>query len=159
VKNRAYHFQSIWNIDCSQDQVWQILTATPFSWSQWWPQLKQINTLTEHKNMAGSKFMCTWQAIGYKIIGNIEVLSAKKPDEIVLKFQSGSDIVGRVHCQLSGTTERTRIMFTLDVTSIKTWMNTLNSVLKPIFLYNHNRIMHSGEQGLQNFMTLQSKYH
>jgi hypothetical protein len=148
------------HIDCSQDKVWQIFTATPFSWSQWWPQLKQINTLSdsERKNMVGSTFMCTWQALGYKIIGNIAVISSKKPDDIVLKFQSGSDIIGQAHCQLSGNSERSKIVIELVVTTTKKWMNMFEPVLKPIFLYNHNRIMHSGERGLQNFVKQQSKH-
>ncbi len=40
------------------------------------------------------------------------------------------------------------IQYNWDVFTTKKWMNYLSFLLEPVFIYNHNVVMHWGERGL-----------
>ena len=131
--------------------VWGALSAKPFNWSQWWPELKNEHDIVMTKDLEGSTFSCDWQApIGYKLRTDIvidEVINLKK-----VRLKSTGDLSGTVTCMLTIEGDSTRIDIDWQVVTNKRWMNFLSPILRPIFIMSHHAVMHRGEKGLIKYL-------
>lgn len=60
------------------------------------------------------------------------------------------DLQGNGSCRLSfvSATGHTRVEFNWDVQTCKPWMNWFTILTRPVFAWNHARVMRLGEQGL-----------
>lgn len=132
--------------------MWQALTATPFSWAEWWPELIELGHVDLHADMVGTRFSCTWRAsAGYKLHCDFIITGITYPTQV--QFRSSGDLVGTASWSFSGSRRHTEIHIDWQVVTTKWWMNRLAIILKPIFIYNHNRLMSSGERGLESFLS------
>jgi hypothetical protein len=152
VKYRTYRFQSNWEIKASKEKVWHIFTATPFSWAEWWPQIKNINNVVEKSSLKGSSFNCTWQALGYRLESNIVIRDAIHYEKIIMEFKSDGDLHGAALCKFHEKDGITQVYFDLQVKTTKKWMNYFEPILRPLFIVNHHHIMNSGKRGLRNYL-------
>ena len=135
--------------------VWQVLTATPFSWEKWWPQLDDLRTLDVHDDYVGTRFSCVWRApTGYKLRCVFETLAATYPSR--MSFGATGDLIGTASWsyrqQQSGATI---VDIIWEVETTKWWMNLFAPLLKPVFTRSHDQVMASGEHGLNAYLAEQ----
>ncbi len=130
--------------------MWQTLSATPFSWPEWWPELQNVHNVKLVDGITGSAFSCTWKARGYTLRSDITVRESHFPDSIIMC--STGDLVGTANCNIKEIKGSTIIKMDWQVQTTKAWMNLLAPVLKPLFTSNHHRVMNSGERGIQRYM-------
>lgn len=155
MSNKHYSFQSTWTIDAPPKEVWRVLTATPFSWPDWWPELNDVHDMKLAPNLAGSSFSCTWKApIGYRlksdiIIGDIVYLES-------VTIHAHGDLLGTVICRIHDEDGKTRLEIDWQVVTTKPWMNRLTFLLRPLFVWSHHAVMRSGEHGLRNYIKSRS---
>jgi hypothetical protein len=148
---RCYSFQSAWDIDAPRIEVWQALAATPFSWQDWWPELKDVRDTRITADLKGTSFSCSWQApIGYRlrtdiILSDIEYLKT-------VTLQTDGDLIGTVTCHIKETAGRTHVDIDWQVDTTKAWMNRLAPLLKFFFIASHHAVMRSGERGLRRHL-------
>lgn len=148
---RRYSFQSVWNIDAPRTQVWQALTATPFSWEDWWPQLKDVHDMNITSGLEGTSFSCSWQApIGYRLKTDVTITKVDHLSTVIL--EASGDLIGTVTCDIKEIDGRTHVDIDWQVDTTKTWMNNLSPVLRPFFVWSHHAVMRSGEQGLRRYL-------
>ena len=141
---------SDWIIPAPRQKVWQVLTATPFSWAAWWPELTKLQTLHVSNTTIGTRFTCVWLASGYRLFCDFTVTAATAPSHI--SFAATGDLAGLAEWQFTQVGDNTQIHIVWDVVTTKWWMNLFGFVLKPIFNHNHNRLMASGQHGLVTFV-------
>jgi hypothetical protein len=152
VSNRSsYTFRSVWNLEASKQEVWKALTAQPFSWDAWWPQLRDVHDVKYAKDLNGARFSCIWRSpAGYRLKSDVLIGEAIPAKQVTL--HTDGDLRGRVHCHLSEDNGRTRINIKWEVETTRAWMNHLTFALRPIFVWNHHAVMRSGERGLQHHL-------
>jgi hypothetical protein len=151
VKAASYKFHSTWQLPATRSEVWQTLTAEPFSWQDWWPELSKVRNMKIAKGLSGSSFSCSWRApLGYRLGSDIKIGKIVKPDSVTL--HSDGDLRGTVTCQLIEKDSQTRIEIEWRVETAKAWMNYLTPLLRPIFVYSHHAVMRSGERGLRDYL-------
>jgi hypothetical protein len=151
VRKRDYAFNSEWVIPAPRKKVWQVLTATPFSWEQWWPQLTKLHVTKITPEYIGTTFNCTFRATsGYRLHATFRVTVSTEPSHIT--FESTGDLLGTADWQFTETDGLTHIDIVWKVSTTKWWMNSFGPLLRPLFVSNHNVLMNSGEEGLRNFI-------
>jgi hypothetical protein len=150
MQNSHYQFRSVWKIEASRKEVWQTLAANPFSWPDWWPELKNVHNVNLKKELTGSSFNCDWKAKGYKLKTNVRVSKLHYLEDVTL--QANGDLTGTALCTISEVDGKTHIEIVMRATTNKRWMNLLSPILRPIFAYNHHLVMRRGERGLQNYL-------
>ncbi len=154
--NRRYSFQSVWDIDQPPEKVWQVLTATPFSPPEWWPQLNDVHFLKRTPNLEGTVFTCTWQApIGYRLRSHITLGPVEYLQRAML--YSEGDLLGTVTCLIRDKGDATHVDIDWQVETTKAWMNRLSFLLRPLFIWGHHAVMRSGERGLRRYMQGKNK--
>ena len=131
--------------------VWGALSAKPFNWSKWWPELKNEHNIVMTDDLVGSSFSCDWQApIGYKLRTDIVIDQVIKLKKVSLK--SSGDLDGTVTCILTIQGDSTRIDIDWQVDTTKAWMNKLSPFLRPLFILSHHAVMRRGEKGLIEYL-------
>lgn len=132
--------------------MWHALTAMPFSWASWWPELTNLRAIETHPDMIGTRFSCTWRApSGYRLHCDFTITGITPHQQIVL--DSSGDLVGTSVWKLSDQAGATNIAIDWQAQTTKRWMNLLSFLLKPAFVYNHDAIMRSGERGLRRYLS------
>jgi len=66
----------------------------------------------------------------------------------LITFDAKGDLKGKGSCKLIKKDNGTVIQFHWDVDTHKPWMSFVSILFKPIFVWNHSRVMKSGEQSL-----------
>ncbi len=151
ASKRRYCFQSVWNLEAPRSKVWQVLTATPFSWEDWWPQLKDVHNMQVTPGLQGTCFSCAWQApIGYRL--RTDVIISQVDQLETVNLDTTGDLIGTVICRLSELDDHTRIDIDWQVDTTQPWMNHLTPLLRPFFIWSHHAVMRSGERGLQRYL-------
>jgi hypothetical protein len=155
VKQRRYHFVSEWEIVASPETVWQTVTATPFSWDQWWPELVALRTIETTPSIINTRFSTTFRArTGYQLGINFTVTEVEDLHRVV--FKADGDLAGIASWEMMPHDTGTHIRVDWRVVTTKPWMNLFATFLKPIFTNNHAAVMRSGEIGLNRFLKLNS---
>jgi hypothetical protein len=151
MKQPRYSFQSQWNIGAPRAQVWRALSAKPFSWQDWWPELGDVHDMKLTKHLSGTTFSCRWRSpSGYHLRSDVSIGEVLPQRQVTL--HSAGDLRGTVTCRLGETAGSTRIDIDWQVETTKAWMRYLALLLRPLFIYNHHAVMRSGERGLQQYV-------
>ena len=152
MKARLYSFHSSWKLAAAPNKVWQTVTATPFSWESWWPELTDLHVIKTDPAYVGTAFACTWRAkSGYKLHATFIITAADAPHSI--SFRSEGDLVGVSTWTFSEQHGATDIAISWEAHTTKAWMNFFGPLLKPLFISNHDAIMASGQRGLNAYLT------
>jgi hypothetical protein len=105
--------------------------------------------------MRATKRCClTYPAsLPYNLIPNLGVTQIQAHHLVV---EVKGDLQGDGNCRFSSIpdTAHTRIEFKWNVQACKPWMNWFITLTRPIFIWNHARVMRLGEQGLIRYFNL-----
>lgn len=143
------HFllKTTWLIPAPIGSVWHCLIHTE-SWPSWWKYVESVEEL-EPGSPKGihNKRKYRWRTcLPYCL--HLELLVTElNPNKSATVSVSG-DLSGTGHCELSITPDFTRVEFHWQVRTSKTWMSWIGSLARPVFEWNHARVMKQGEQGL-----------
>lgn len=120
-------------------------------WMRWWDGLEEVRADKQEIKL-GQTFHCTWRsASGYRL--RIKLTITKHHAGQYIAFTSEGDLIGKGDFTLSSTTSGiTGITITWRVHTAKRWMNALSPLLRPLFIYNHNRLMAAGQKGLVKYV-------
>jgi Polyketide cyclase / dehydrase and lipid transport len=150
MTERQYFFQSSWLIPAGPTTVWQAMTDQPFSWDEWWPELRDLSIIKAAPGLSGTVFSCSWQApVGYRL--RTEVRIGKVVRHHIVTLHTAGDLQGTVTCRLSADGNNTRIDIDWQVVTKRRWMNLSALLLRPLFIRAHHAVMRSGEQGLCSY--------
>ncbi|MBS0461381.1 MAG: SRPBCC family protein [Proteobacteria bacterium] len=147
------HFDLVshWRIHAPVDRVWEALT-NPAAWPHWWPYVRAVHTLREGgADGVGTLRRIDWATrLPYRIVIEVESIECVRHRRLR----------GRAHGQLDGEGVwllRDEPGFT-DVTYVwrvrlqRRWMRWLSPLLAPMFRWNHDGVMRSGEAGLRRYL-------
>ena len=142
-----YQFSTIWRVEASVQEVWDIL-CHPDLWPEWWESLVQIVELKKGDVRGiGALHRYTWKgALPYHITFDIHVLTIQPLS--LLEGEASGEVVGRGVWSLSDHGQETIVRYDWDIRTNPRWMNLLAPLAGPVFRWNHHQVMRDGANGL-----------
>jgi hypothetical protein len=149
-----YSFISVWRVGAPREHVWSALTATDYT--LWWPNVVANRILTPDLQGVGVRLE---RVVRGRLPYNLRYVTTTTyidpPSE--LAYTSESDLHGNGRMALEDENSGTRITFHWNVETTGFWMNLLTPFLRPLFAWNHHRVMAAGERGLQTWLLRDTK--
>ena len=149
-----FHLVSTWALAASQKEVWDVLAA-PERWPDWWPTVKRVELLDPgDANGIGAVRRLTWStALPYDI--KFETTTVKVEPMVLIEGRAKGELDGIGRWTLTPTADGCLARYDWIVTVTKPWMVRLAFLLRPVFAWNHNKVMESGRQGLVAYLARQ----
>jgi hypothetical protein len=132
----AYRFLTTWLFDAPREPVWDVIYDAAH-WPEWWPG---------DDRGEGALWRSPWRSIlPYTLDFDFAIETVERP----------SLLVGRARGELAGTgTWRvyesplgTASTWEWQVGTTREWMNAAGPFARPVFAWNHHRIMRWGGEG------------
>lgn len=144
-----YHFLSEFRFRGDRDRLWDPLVDVE-RWPAWWSWLKRIEVLrpATGPDGLGSSIRSTVRApAGYGLVYITEVVHVDRPRRIDLT--SSGDLIGVGRFLLAGEAgDVASLSFAWLVSTPKRWMSAAAPVARPMFTWNHDRMMKTFGEGL-----------
>lgn len=151
-----FRFQTLWSLDASIDQVWCALTS-PAEWPRWWPGCLIVEPLdTEARHGLGTRYRFYWEgSLPYRLVIEMRI-TALEAQRLMVGCVDGP-LAGSAQWTLWEEANATRVAFELAVSGRKPWMRYVAPAARPLFRWNHERLMADGERGLRPWLDSQRR--
>lgn len=144
-----YHFLSEYRLRGDPERIWAALIDVD-SWPTWWTWLKRVDVLREPSgdDGLGGIYRNTVRApAGYGFVYETELTDVDHLHRI--DVTSRGDIVGRGRFLLAPAPDGAlNVSFAWLVETPKRWMTVIAPVARPVFTWNHDRMMTAFGTGL-----------
>jgi hypothetical protein len=147
-----------WLIPASVAEVWGCLVATE-NWPSWWEYVAMVDeTATGNSLGINNVRRYLWRTcLPYDLAIDLRVTQMHPYRSITAEVTG--DLIGSGDCAITYRENEaaTELIFTWNVSLAKSWMKLLGGVARPVFVWNHERVMKSGEEGLIRHLTAHSE--
>lgn len=135
-----------WTFDAPIERVWALIERTD-DWPGWWPAVRAVSCLREgDERGVGAVRRLTWRtALPYSLSFDVEVTQVEPLAFIEGRARGELDGVGQWMFQPAG--ERTHVRYDWRVDVTKAWMRAMAPLLRPVFAWNHGKVMAWGADG------------
>lgn len=146
-----YAFTTYWHIEAPIEAVWEAIHATR-DWPRWWPYVQQVTTLAEGEpGGVGTLQRQMWRtALPYSFVFDARTVTVERPRR--LAAETVGELTGYGCWELTEDGPVTIVRYDWNVRTTKGWMNALAPVARPIFAWNHRRVMDAGGDGLARWL-------
>ena len=136
---------SRWRLDESPAAVWQLL-ADAGTWPTWWPGVRRARRAVS--SPVGDVADLRWHsALPYAVRLRLEVREAERPHR--LDSQVLGDLQGLATWLLDPAEGGgVHLTYRWEVWLERRWMRLLSVLLRPVFEWNHFRVMRAAARGL-----------
>ncbi|ANE46931.1 hypothetical protein SY83_12320 [Paenibacillus swuensis] len=147
---RQYTFVTEWTFETEIEQVWELLCNAGFS--EGWEGLSMRQSAKGmNKDGSGDEYEAVVKTkLPYTLSFTSTVTRKLKPH--VLEITVSGELEGRGVCNLSQNGNFTHIRYLWEVDTTKRWMRWLAPVLKPAFVWNHDKVMHDGARTVSRLL-------
>lgn len=149
----AFFLTTVWTIPAPIEKVWLCLLDTE-NWCNWWHYVVKVEE-TEIGDLSGlnNSRRYLWRTcLPYSLMLNLRVTELHAYQ--LVSVEVTGDLYGQGCCRLFPVMHSiTQIEFNWNVSTCKPWMNHFSWLLRPIFTWNHARVMQNGEQSLIRYLT------
>ena len=141
-----YSFVTHWQLKAPLQEVWDALYNS-MECPQWW---RGVYSVTEiQKNNAegiNGKRKYTWKSfLPYSLSFTLQLTEIEPLKR--LKGIASGELEGTGEWFFSERNGIVHVQYNWDVVTHKKWMNKFSFLLRPIFSFNHNVVMHWGGKG------------
>lgn len=154
-----FSLTTTWLIPAPIEAVWSCLIDTE-TWPTWWKYVEAVEETTsgEASGLNNIRKYHWRTCLPYYLILDLRV-TCIQPKYLVSVEVSG-DLRGDGCCRLSFQPgkSQTQVVFYWNVQTCKPWMNWFPRLTRPIFIWNHERVMKQGEQDLIRHLAIQTDY-
>lgn len=153
-----YRFNTVWSFAEPVDAVWHVL-GNPAAWPRWWPGCVIVESLSGPATQCvGSCYRFHWQGpLPYCLVIRICITGLEPRRRMT--GQVDGPIAGIAEWRLWEEGEQTKVGCEFAVSGSKSWMGYLAPLARPLFRWNHERLMAGGEQGLRRWLARQGARH
>lgn len=151
-----YSFITAWKLEAPLDKVWDVIYHSE-KWSEWWDSVSDVIELKKgDESGLGSIKKYKWKTpLGYTLSFDVETTKVEPPTCLEGIAKGELNGIGKWH--LSGNDIHTNVIYHWDVHTTKSWMNYLTPIARPIFRWNHDRVMDKGYSGLCRLLNYSSE--
>ena len=143
----SYTFLTRWHVAAPVERVWAELTR-PEEWPAWWSALKRVELLAPGDAAGvGARRRFSWRGrLPYTLTFEMTTTCVDAMD--VIEGVAEGELRGRGTWRLRPDGDGTSVEYTWEVEATRWWMRLLDPVARPLFAWNHDQVMRSGEVGL-----------
>lgn len=148
VSARAdFSLTTTWRFDAPLQQVWSAIEDAG-NWPAWWPYVTGVTLLEAGDGTGlGSARRFHWRtALPYTLSFDARVVALRAP--FAIDAQVSGDLTGMGRWRLFRAAGMTLARYYWDVSASKPWMRRLAPLARPLFEWNHRRVMQAGHKGL-----------
>lgn len=147
-KMLKYHFVTEWRFKAAADRVWAAIRDVE-SMPLWWPGVKKAQI------RGGDKALKVGTSINCRVAGllgglNFTLVVAEIEPGKKLLLKSSGDLEGSGLWTLEMQGDQTLTRFCWEVTTTGRLMNLVGLLLRPLLVWNHNRVMAAGYKKLKS---------
>ena len=142
-----YQFATFWRINSPLPAVWDLIYHSEH-WPEWWRGLESVVELDKgDENGLGNLRRYTWKgALPYRL--TFDIRTTRIQLQVLIEGVSSGDLDGTGIWRFSREGDLTVVRYDWRVQTAKRWMNALVPVARPLFRWNHDKIMEWGRKGL-----------
>lgn len=142
-----YSFVSRWKTPAPITDVWAVVHDS-LCWPQWWPDFTSVHEITpgNSRGVGSIRRYTIRSPFGYALQFNLHVDDVKEYH--MIQGRASGDLEGAGRWLLRDDGGATIIECHWDVCTTRPWMNMLAFILRPIFIYNHRKVMEHGAEHL-----------
>ena len=129
------------------EEVWNIIYNS-LKWPQWWKGVKSVVEIQKNDaNGINGIRKYTWgRYLPYEL--NFTMRLTENQPLKKLKGEAFGELEGTGEWFFTEHNGVVHVRYNWDIVTNKKWMNTFAFLLKPVFKFNHNIVMHWGGKGL-----------
>ena len=124
------------------------------TWPSWWKYVVAVEEMAAGDSSGINNVRrYYWRTcLPYSLMLNLRVTEIQVQQLVAVEVKG--DLQGNGRCRLSSmpVADHTRLEFFWDVETCKPWMNWFTRLTRPVFVWNHSRVMRCGEQGLIRYL-------
>jgi len=142
-----YRFLTAWCLAAPRDDVFAALHDSE-RWPEWWRGVERVEKLEDgDEEGRGSLGRYTWRSVlPYRLGFDMRITVVERPHR--MEGEAVGELSGTGRWRLYEEAGTTAVLYEWDVETTRAWMNLLAPVARPIFKWNHDRVMRRGGEGL-----------
>lgn len=143
-----YHFITRWKVQAPVAEVWAEIN-NPEAWPSWWPYVRSVSLIQAgDENGVGSIRRFEWSsALPYSLAFDLQTTVVEKFKR--LEGEASGELEGTGIWIFEEEEDWTFVRYDWIVKTNKWWMNLLAWLLRPLFAWNHDKVMEAGRKGLE----------
>lgn len=147
-----YQFITNWKFNAPLEQVWQEIRCMD-KWSIWWKYVEKVELLMQgDDDDINSIRRITWKtALPYSLTFDTELVKMEKYRR--MEGRAFGELQGKGIWTFFHENGITFVRYDWQVNTTKAWMNLLAPIARPIFAWNHDKVMNAGFEGLEKRLT------
>ncbi len=151
VTVNRYKFRTAWHLEAPVETVWDAIVNTQME-PRWWPFIEAVSELVPgDASGVGSTRRYVWRTkLPYKLSFDITVARVERP--VLLEGVASGEVEGIARWEFESQGATTIIRHYWSVRLAKRWMNFLAPLARPVFAWNHGKVMKAGGEGLARFL-------
>ena len=143
----AYRFVTQWRVDAPVALVWPLLDD-PETWPHWWHGCEGVTRLAPTGAPSPvRRYRLRWRGPLPRQLDMTVTIIDEQPRRRLAGVVSG-ELVGTAIWSMEGRPDHTLVGFDLAVDGARAWMRYLAPFTRPLFHWNHQRLMEQGRLGL-----------
>jgi uncharacterized protein YndB with AHSA1/START domain len=142
-----YAFLTAWRVAATREAVFEVLHESE-RWPEWWDGLESVVRLEDGDvEGRGSLGRYTWRSfMHYRLAFEMRITRVERPYR--MDGSATGELTGTGSWRLYEDDGATAVLFEWRVRTTRGWMNLLTPVARPLFKWNHDRLMRAGGRGL-----------
>ncbi len=142
-----YSFTTQWQFNAPLETIWNEIYAMD-DWPEWWKYVKKVELLSAVENIdVGSIRRITWRtALPYTLTFDSELVSMEYHKR--LEGRAFGELEGRGVWTFESRNRLTYVKYDWMVNTTLKWMKVLAPIARPVFSWNHDKVMMAGYKGL-----------
>jgi hypothetical protein len=142
-----YAFLTAWRVAAPRAAVFEVLHASE-RWPEWWDGLERVVKLEEgDAEGCVSLGRYTWRSfMRYRLEFDMRITDVDRPRRMT--GSAVGELAGTGSWWLYDDDGGTTVLFEWQVRTTRPWMNVFAPVARPVFRWNHDRLMRAGGRGL-----------
>jgi Polyketide cyclase / dehydrase and lipid transport len=142
-----YAFLTAWRVAAPREAVFEVLHESE-RWPEWWDGLERVTKIEDGDHEGcGSLGLYTWRRVmRYRLEFEMRITHVERPYR--MDGEAEGELAGIGSWRLYEDGEATAVLFEWQVHTTRWWMNALAPIARPVFRWNHDRLMRAGGRGL-----------
>jgi hypothetical protein len=142
-----YSFVTLWRFRAPIERVWEAIQDYQ-TWPMWWPAVEHARQIApgDAEGIGEIAELEFRTRLPYRLRFLITTTRVAAPYELDGNAVGELEGSGRWRLHMEG--DETVVRYLWDVRTTRWWMNLLAPIARPVFAWNHNQVMHSGQSGL-----------
>jgi uncharacterized protein YndB with AHSA1/START domain len=155
MSSTQFHLETQWVMTAPPVAVWEALSK-PEGWPTWWRAVEKVEVIDPgDASGLGAYRRFTWRtALPYAITFNMRTTLIEPLS--IIEGRADGELDGTGRWTLTAADGETHVRYDWIVEATKPWMRVLAPVLRPVFAWNHDKVMEWGREGLERKLSQHS---